>query len=276
MTNRHIGFIGGGNMAQAIGRGLVAGQPDVSLTFVEPAAAQRETLARLFPDASVAPGPGADLARCDAIVLAVKPDIIKPVCESLAGVLGDALPLIVSVAAGVRIASMNRWLGGDAVVVRAMPNQPALTGHGMTALVAGSSAGDEARATATRVLAATGAVLWLSTEDEMDAVTAISGSGPAYFYRLMEIMIDVAVEFGFSAADARELVVTTAAGAAAVAGSEAEPLRVLRERVTSPGGTTAAALQSLENDGIHAIVRAALQRARERSRELAQTPGRDQ
>jgi len=182
--------------------------------------------------------------------------------------VGPARPAADSVAAGFTLAPLRGWLGNNAAIVRVMPNQPALIGEGMSGLCATVDVDSTGRAAVNYLLAATGHTAWFEDESLMDGVTALSGSGPAYFYLLMEIMQNVAIELGFDTATARLLSTQTALGAATVAAGTKDELAQLRERVTSPGGTTAAALKKLENAGIRAIFRSALLAARDRAIEL--------
>jgi pyrroline-5-carboxylate reductase len=268
-NNAKIGFIGGGNMAQAIIKGLLqAGHSAKNIRVSDPSAEQLAAITMLEPALGTGSDNAALAAECDALVLAVKPQIMP----AIAAVLGE-LPrpdgqVIVSVAAGITLRSFGNWFGNDAAVVRVMPNQPALVGAGMSGLCATAAVGTAGRELADYLMRATGQAVWFEDEMLMDAVTAISGSGPAYFYLIMEIMQEVAVEVGFDAATARNLATQTALGAASVASQTPDELALLRERVTSPGGTTAAALNSLEESGIRDIFRTALQAARDRSVEL--------
>ncbi len=268
MSTTTIGFIGGGNMALAMARGL-ANADGTAVAIAEPDASRRRLLAGELPGATIGAHNLTVARDADVIVLAVKPDIVEPVCRELGGV--DALDrrVVMSIAAGVRSDAIRQWLGARGHVVRAMPNQPALLGRGITALVAAASLPERARADAETVARAAGEFLWLPDEDLMDAVTAVSGSGPAYFYLLLEILVETGIGFGLAPAAARRLVVSTAAGAAAVAAAESDGIAELRARVTSPGGTTAAALQVLERSDIRGIFRSALTAARDRGRELS-------
>jgi pyrroline-5-carboxylate reductase len=191
-----------------------------------------------------------------------------------AGVAAGRAPLVVSVAAGTTIGDIERWLGCPHAVVRCMPNTPALLGASATGMCANARVSAMQRASAERLLAAVGIVEWIDDEALMDAVTALSGSGPAYFFMLIEEMTKAAVALGLPAASARRLAVQTALGAARMAAESGEDPAELRRRVTSPGGTTAAALASFERDALAAIVARALTAARDRGRELAGSPDR--
>jgi len=266
-----IAFVGGGNMAQAIIRGLVnAGHPPEYIGVADPSQEQRDANTAINAAIQVT-GDNAELAATsDLLVLAVKPQIMAKVAEQLGTLPRPADQVVISVAAGITLESLCNWFGQDAAAVRVMPNQPALIGEGMSGLCATAAVDERGKAAANYLMAATGQVAWFNQEHLMDAVTAISGSGPAYFYLLMEIMQEVAGEFGFDADTARLLATQTALGAATVATQSPDELATLRERVTSPGGTTAAALSSLETSGIRDIFRTALTAARDRSIELGQ------
>jgi pyrroline-5-carboxylate reductase len=270
-TGTSIGFIGGGNMAQAIIRGLLnAGHPAKKIYVADPAPGPQEIVAAIDAAITLTTDNTLLAESCDVLVLAVKPQIMAAVAEPLKEADKLANQIVVSVAAGVTLESMQSWFGTDAALIRVMPNQPALIGEGMSGLCANPNVSDTGKKLATYVMEATGKVLWFDDEQLIDAVTAISGSGPAYFYLVMEIMQQVAEEFGFDPETARTLCTQTALGAGRVAAISAEDLTTLRERVTSPGGTTAAALQKLEESGIRDMFRTALQAARDRSVELGQ------
>jgi pyrroline-5-carboxylate reductase len=266
-----IGFIGGGNMAQAIVRGLLkAGHTASQLSVMDPAAAQRNAVADINESINVTED-SADLTNhCELLVLAVKPQVMADVAVTLSKLNRPAQQIIVSVAAGITLESLQGWFGETASLVRVMPNQPALVGEGMSGLCATPTVDAAGRSAADYLMAATGKAVWFDDEGLMDAVTAISGSGPAYFYLIMEILQDVAGEFGFTGDIARLLSTQTALGAATVAAQGSGDLATLREQVTSPGGTTAAALAALEDGGIRDIFRKALSAARNRSIELGQ------
>jgi len=273
MSNRNltIGFIGGGNMAQAIIRGLVkAGHPAENISVADPSISQRTISAAIDTSLFVTSDNAVVARSAQALVLAVKPQMMAEVAAGLGQQTRPAQQVIVSVAAGIRLDSLREWFGKTAAIVRVMPNQPALIGEGMSGLCATAEVDAIGRATVDYLLSATGKSVWFDDESLMDCVTALSGSGPAYFYLIMEIMQDVAIELGFDPRTARLLSTQTALGAAGVAAGSNEELALLRERVTSPGGTTAAALQVLENSGLRAIFRNALLAARDRAGELGQ------
>ena len=260
-----IAFIGGGNMALAILGGLRrGGAPASSFIVVEPHAPQRERLqAELGIQALAAAD--ASLARAGLVVWAVKPQMFAQASEPCAPFVGAALQL--SIMAGIRSDAIVT-ASGSPRVVRAMPNTPALIGKGIAGLYAREAVTEADRAQVQAVLAPTGSTLWVAQERDLDAVTALSGSGPAYVFYFIEAMMQAGAEMGLEPAQARRLAQETFAGAAALAGQSDEPPEVLRERVTSKGGTTYAALTSLEASGVKAAFVRALHAARDRAEEL--------
>lgn len=263
-----IGFIGGGHMATAIIRGLLrAGQAPGAILVSEPDAGRRAALAGMEAGLRVGGNNAAVAAACDVLVLAVKPQVMAAVAGALKAVPRPSGQLVMSVAAGITLASLRDWLGSERLV-RVMPNQPALVGAGVSALVAAPGVGEADRERAAWIAGATGTALWLGDEGLMDAVTAVSGSGPAYFYLLMELMETTAAELGLPADLARRLVRATALGAARVVEETGTDPPELRAAVTSPGGTTAAALGVFAGADLAGIVRRALLAARDRSAEL--------
>ena len=272
-SHPRVAFIGGGNMVRSLAGGLLArGHPASAIAVAEPQASLRNALADDFGIAA-----GADNAAAangaDVVVLAVKPQVMKLVCTELATGMGAHAPLYLSVAAGVRLAQLQAWLGRETRIVRAMPNTPALIGAGITGLIAGESVDAAGRELAEEVLAAAGRTLWIAREELMDAVTAVSGSGPAYFFLLMEALEAAGVAQGLPAEAARELVAHTALGAARMASQGNATPAALRERVTSPGGTTQAALDVLEAGGFRRLVAEAVARAARRGAELSERLG---
>jgi pyrroline-5-carboxylate reductase len=260
-----IAFIGGGNMAGAIVGGLVAaGRAPRSLLVVEPNIAQRERLEAAHRVRTLAAADAA-LAQAALVVWAVKPQAFREAAAPCAPHVGQALHL--SVMAGIRSDAIARATGSERVV-RAMPNTPALIGRGIAGLFARAAATRADRALVEEVLAPTGALLWVEREADLDAVTALSGSGPAYVFYFVEAMIEAAREMGLSAEQGRRLALATFAGATELAARSSEAPEVLRERVTSKGGTTYAALTSLEADAVKAAFVKALHAARRRAEEL--------
>jgi pyrroline-5-carboxylate reductase len=268
-----ITFLGGGNMANALIGGLVQqGFAASDLKVVEPLAENRAKLTAAF---GVACYPAVEAAAlpCDALVLAVKPQQMREALAPVSGRLGAQL--VISIAAGTRLADIARWLGGHRRLVRCMPNTPALIGAGITGLYADPSVDATGRAQAERILGAVGKTLWVADEAMMDAVTAVSGSGPAYVFYFIEALAGAARELGFDAAQARLLAIETFVGAAALAAQSAEDLAVLRGRVTSKGGTTEAALKRLDADAVQAAIARAVKAAEARGRELGELLGKD-
>lgn len=268
-----ITFIGGGNMAVALIGGILARTPSGSaIAAVDPAPAQRAMLQERF---GIATHPEAtrEALDTDVVVMAVKPQQMREAARAISHLVSGRL--VVSVAAGIRAADLSRWLGGHRRIVRCMPNTPALVGEGITGLAAmpGLEAAD--RTAAEGILAAVGQTLWVDDESMLDAVTAISGSGPAYVFHFMEAMQAAASRMGLSEAQARQLTLATFSGAARLAASSPEPVSVLRERVTSKGGTTAAALAVMGEREIARHIGDALEAARTRSAELGDEFGRD-
>jgi pyrroline-5-carboxylate reductase len=265
LARAHIGFIGGGNMASAIIGGLLkAGMQPAQFTIVEPFEATRTKLQADFKIASEATADKA-LTRCDLVVWAVKPQSFKEAAAPVAPFTKEALHL--SVAAGVTSDSIAAWLGTERIV-RAMPNTPALIGQGITGLFSREGSSDKDRALVDAVIGVTGQHLWFDEESKLDAVTAISGSGPAYVFYFLETMVEAALGMGLTEAQARSLATATFAGGTALAASSSEPLATLRERVTSKGGTTYAALTHMENQHVKAAFVAAMQAAQKRAAEL--------
>lgn len=269
--NQTIAFIGGGNMASAIIGGLIQqGVPPSHILVVEPFEEARTRLKTQF-GISALDAPGTALQAADLVIWAVKPQTFKDAALQTKTHTADALHL--SVAAGIRSDSIATWLGTERVI-RCMPNTPALIGKGMTALVAraGVSAADQQLAS--DVIATTGQHLWLEREEQLDAVTALSGSGPAYMFFFMEAMTEAGVQLGLPAAQAYQLAVATFIGAGELARASTEPPEVLRQRVTSKGGTTYAAITSMEDSGIKARFVQAMHAAHDRAQEMGDEFGR--
>lgn len=266
-----FGFLGGGNMASALIGGLVArGVPASAIRVVDPFEDARQRLAQTGVHALAAPD--AAFGASNVIVLAVKPQQFRDAIAALKPLLTDNL--ILSVAAGIRLQDMARWLGRTRLV-RAMPNTPALAGMGMTGLAAAPGLSDADRSIATAVAEAVGQCVWVENDEQIDAVTAISGSGPAYVFYFIEAMESAATEMGLSAEQGRKLAVETFRGAAALAAQSSEPVATLRERVTSKGGTTYAAITSMDASGIQDAFVRALHAAAARGREMGAEFGKD-
>ncbi len=267
-----ITFIGGGNMASAIIGGLIKqGHSPDAIHIVEPWDEQRQRLTTQFPGVGLHASTSADVPPTDMVVWAVKPQIFKEVALASAPALrADALHL--SVAAGISSDSISQWTANQRIV-RAMPNTPALVGLGMTGLFARGSVTVEDRAVVDAVVATTGSFVWCDDEAQLDAVTAISGSGPAYVFYFLEAMRDAGVEMGLTPERAMALATGTFIGAATLAQRSDEPPQVLRERVTSKGGTTFAALSHLEAQGVKDHFKQAMRAARQRAEELGKEFG---
>jgi pyrroline-5-carboxylate reductase len=272
-TGLKIGFIGGGNMAGALIAGL-AGKltPGNKIHVVDPNQAALEKLKAQFGVTGALQADGA-LAVADVIVLAVKPQQMRAVAAQLLAVLGAATPLIVSIAAGIRGADLARWLGGYGAIVRCMPNTPALIGLGITGMVAMAGVSEQQKAAADAIMKAVGATVWLADEAQIDPVTAVSGSGPAYVFYFIEAMQEAAAQLGLSAEQGTQLALATFVGAAQLAAQSPDPVALLRERVTSKGGTTYAALTSMEQSGVKTAIVKAIKAAAERGRELGDEMG---
>jgi pyrroline-5-carboxylate reductase len=266
-----VAFIGGGNMASAIIGGLIReGVSAARIEVVEPVAEARGRLQAQFGIAAQEYATSA-LARAGLVVWAVKPQTFKEAASQARAHTGSALHL--SVAAGIRSDGIAQWLGTQRIV-RSMPNTPALIGKGITALYARAGVSTEDQRRVEQVIATTGESLWVDDEAQLDAVTALSGSGPAYVFFFLEAMIDAGTQMGLSAEQARRLAVGTFGGASELARASSEPLATLRERVTSKGGTTYAALTSLEQDQVKALFVKALHAACKRATELGDEFGR--
>ena len=273
VSDSNIGFIGGGNMATSLIGGLVAtGTAPGTIWVSDPETPKLDALTRRF-GVNASGDNGVVASRCATVVLAVKPQIMNTVVQALAPVLGEHRPLLVSIAAGVREADINRWAGGDMAIVRTMPNTPALVGCGATALFANAKVDPAQRERAGAILAAVGITIWVGDETQLDAVTALSGSGPAYYFLLMEIMQATGEAMGLDADAARRLTLQTALGAARIANESDDPPAVLRERVTSPNGTTERALVTMREGGIDKVVADGIHGARQRSIELGDAFG---
>jgi pyrroline-5-carboxylate reductase len=270
MTSEVIAFIGGGNMASAIIGGLRrAGAPAAQLLVVEPFEAQRDKLVAAF-GVTVLPAADAAVAAAGTVVWAVKPQLFAEAAAPLKGGAAGALQL--SVMAGIRTDALVAATGSERVV-RAMPNTPALIGQGIAGLFARPAVSATERARVEQLLAPTGQTLWVEREDDLDAVTALSGSGPAYFFFFVEAMMTAAQDMGLSAEQGRRLALATCGGAAALGLASDDSPTVLRERVTSKGGTTHAAITSLQADAVDAAIRRAVRAAQQRAAELGREFG---
>jgi pyrroline-5-carboxylate reductase len=268
-----VAFIGGGNMASAILGGLVARDfPRGDLLVVEVDSNARTRITASFGVKAIE-APASALSEADVIVLAVKPQKMREVAASIAPFAKNAL--VLSVAAGIRLAELSRWLSGHDRIIRAMPNIPALVHAGITGLFALPSVSEEHRSAAQTLLSAVGATLWFDHESDLDAVTAVSGSGPAYVFYALEALEEAARELGIKDGAARSLALWTFVGAAKLAIERSEGPAALRAQVTSKGGTTERAIEVLERGEVKARFVEAVKAACERSRELGAEYGRD-
>lgn len=269
-----IAFIGGGNMAASLIGGLIADGFDRNAIVVADIdnsklqSLNQRFQIQTFQDASAA------AQSVDTVVLAVKPQALKAVCEQIAAAVLAKKPLIISVAAGIRTSDINRWLGGEVSIVRAMPNTPALVQCGASGLFATNNVTEEQRGSAESVLRATGLTVWVENEEQINIVTALSGSGPAYFFRIMESLEQAATELGLPAQAAHLLTLQTALGAAKLAMESAEDIASLRQSVTSPGGTTEQGLQIMSERDVDTLFKEVLQAANNRAKQLADKFGK--
>ncbi|UJS25535.1 pyrroline-5-carboxylate reductase [Thiothrix winogradskyi] len=264
-----ITFIGAGNMARSLIVGLLQDQANVALRVADPDEHQLDAIRKHWPEVTATTDNLEAMQGADVVVLAVKPQIMRNVTENLASNAQLSRPLFVSIAAGIREEALNRWLGGNQAIVRCMPNTPALVQAGATGLYANQHVSDSQRSAAESLLRAVGITVWFDDETKLDAVTAISGSGPAYFFLVMEAMQAAAEQLGLRPEEAHLLIVQTALGAAKLALESDDLPGELRQKVTSKGGTTEAALNVLTTGGLHDLFAQALQAAASRSRELA-------
>ena len=268
MTHSSIGFIGAGNMAASLIGGLIAKGFHANHLFAsDPNTEALQALAQRTGITACANN-HAVVENSDVLVLAVKPQVMQSVLSDIAAVVQTRKPLIISIAAGISIENICKWLGGDCAVVRCMPNTPALVQLGASGLYANNKVSAQQRDQAQNILAAVGIALWLDTEEQIDAVTALSGSGPAYFFLLMEAMINAGEKLGLAPEISQALTLQTALGAAQMATTSDVDVAELRKRVTSPGGTTERAIAHFETNGLREIVEGALQAAALRSQEM--------
>ncbi|RKP10104.1 pyrroline-5-carboxylate reductase [Thamnocephalis sphaerospora] len=277
-----ITFIGGGNMAEAILAGLLRkGHPTDRLVVSEPMPERQTYLREHYPELAVHSDNTVASADAELIVLAVKPGVVPAVLAGIRDIVARNQAVLLSIAAGVRLTDMEQWLRGDdhatlqPAIVRCMPNTPALVGHGATGLYANANASPKQRAAVETVLrAVSGALCWVTEESQLDAVTAVSGSGPAYFFLLMEAMEEAGVQAGLPRDIAAKLTAQTALGAAHMALQSDDNTAELRRKVTSPNGTTYAAITHMENGNVPETLRAAVRAAADRSAELGEELGR--
>ncbi|HSW94209.1 MAG TPA: pyrroline-5-carboxylate reductase [Gammaproteobacteria bacterium] len=269
MSRHTITLIGAGNMGASLLAGLIQnGFPAKQLWITDPDTEKLRVLQQQFAIHTTTDNEKA-VKEADAVILAVKPSIISSVAESIAPVIQTKKPCVISIAAGIPEKKLQQWLGGDIAIVRCMPNTPALIGKGASALYANPFVNEEQRKLAESILRAVGIVVWLIDEKDMDAVTALSGSGPAYFLLMIELLQNIGESLGLSHETARLLTLQTALGTACMAEASTESARELRQRVTSKGGTTEAAIAVLEKENIRELFEKALNAACLRSKELA-------
>jgi len=262
-----VGFIGAGNMAGSIIRGLIdAGKKPESIFVTDIDDKKLQSITAETRVNSAATQKISSLA--DVLILAVKPQVMKSVCQELTNI--DTVQLVISVAAGIKITQMEQWLNSETAIVRCMPNTPALVGEGATGLFANKLVNDHQRTLAQSIMGSVGLTSWMKNEKDMDTVTALSGSGPAYFFLLMEAMQEVAQELGLKKDVAENLICQTAIGASKLIQQSNDSSLILRKKVTSPGGTTEKAISVFERGNIRGLVRDALIAARDRSIELSE------
>jgi pyrroline-5-carboxylate reductase len=269
MTTAKIAFIGGGNMATSLVAGLIAdGYAPETLNVSDPSAERLDLLRSRYGVQVFVRNQDA-VFGADTLVLCVKPQLAREVCVALAEPLSALDPLVISVMAGVPEQAIQRWLGRAAPVVRAMPNTPAMVQTGAIGLHASPEVTDAGRNRAETILRAVGLTRWVESESKIDAVTAVSGSGPAYFFLFMEALEEAGIALGLDAETARILTIQTALGAAKMAVESDDPPGRLRERVTSPGGTTERALEHLLKADLHALVKRAARAAHDRAVDIS-------
>ncbi|PLX62113.1 pyrroline-5-carboxylate reductase [Sedimenticola selenatireducens] len=273
MSSKTITFIGAGNMATSLIGGLVAdGYAPKRIIASDPDSGKLADLSARFGIQSATDNSTA-IQQADVVVLAVKPQVLERICDEIRQVVQQRQPLLVSIAAGIREADMQAWLGGNIALVRTMPNTPAMLQAGATVLHAGRGVSEAQRDLAESILRAVGLTRWVDNEALMDIATALSGSGPAYFFLVMEAMEAAAISNGLPADTARLLTIQTALGAARMAIESSDGPATLRQKVTSPGGTTERALSILEQGNLRTLFEDAISGACERSRELSEMLG---
>ncbi|WP_028485864.1 pyrroline-5-carboxylate reductase [Thiomicrorhabdus chilensis] len=268
-------FIGGGNMAKSLIGGLIAsGYPKANILATDPTLSQRNHLTETFGIACYEDNNQA-IQQADIVILAVKPQILQAVCKSIQDSIQKSNPLILSVAAGIRSNDINRWLGGNQAIVRTMPNTPALIQSGATGLYANPQVSQEQKNQAEHIMRAAGLTIWVNEESQLDVVTALSGSGPAYYFLFMEAMEQTAQEMGLDAKTAHLLTMQTAFGAAKMVMESNLNCAELRQNVTSPNGTTEQAINTFEAEGLRDMIKKAMLAAQNRAVELANELGDD-
>jgi pyrroline-5-carboxylate reductase len=275
MTTPVIAMIGAGNMGSSLILGLInSGHSSDKIWASDTDEKKLADLSKRFNIHTTTDNIKA-VESSDIVIFAVKPQIFSSAAKSLMTTIRGRRPLIISIAAGIRVANIEKWLGGQAAIVRAMPNMPALIGCGATGLYANREVSDTQRNQAESILRAVGVIVWLSKEELLDTVTTLSGNGPAYFFLVMEILQQAAEQLGLEKETARLLTLQTALGAARLAIESGKPLEELRRNVTSPGGTTEKALSVLQDNNIKEVFKQALEAGKIRSEELAEMMGQD-
>ena len=270
MSDYKVGFIGGGNMARALAGGLVSsGYRPENILIAEPGAERRDKLSAELPGVQISANNSTVAGVANCLVLSVKPQMMRDVCLDLAATVQVSNPLVISVAAGTHSRDIDAWLGGNLAVVRVMPNQPALLLQGASGLFANDATSNKQRDRASDIMSAVGSVVHVPDEEGIDAVTAISGTGPAYFYLLIDMLIRAAEDMGLDAQAAHKLVMDTAKGSAALAAVSGETMEAMIEHVRSPGGTTAAAFEVFDDGKVRDIFAAAFTAAKDRAVKLA-------
>jgi pyrroline-5-carboxylate reductase len=272
MSNYKVGFIGGGNMARALAGGLISsGYRPQNILIAEPGEERRGTLTAELPGAQISASNNEVAAAVECLVLAVKPQMMRDVCLDLATTVQASNPLIISVAAGTHSRDIDAWLGGKLAIVRVMPNQPALLLQGASGLFANDATSNKQRDRASDIMSAVGSVVHVPDEEGIDAVTAISGTGPAYFYLLIDSLIQSAQDMGLDPQAAHKLVMDTAKGSTALAAVSGETMEAMIAHVRSPGGTTAAAFEVFDQENVRDIFASAFTAARNRAVDLAES-----
>lgn len=274
MKNCTIAFIGCGNMSRSLVGGLLAnGIKTEKLLAADPDEKQRSTIAEQFAISTFADNKEA-IRKADVVLLAVKPQVMHEVVSNIAGSIKGTNKLIISIAAGVKLGSIMNWLENKTAIVRVMPNTPALIQAGSAAIVANEHTSETQKNIAEAMMRSVGTAIWLESEEQMDAVTALSGSGPAYFFYFMEVMEKAAIEMGLNSEQARLLTIETAVGASKMALMSSSDPAELRQQVTSPGGTTEQALNIFIQNNLDTLVKKAMQAAEQRSIELSEEFGK--
>lgn len=273
MNTKNIGFIGGGNMASSLISGLISSGHTPQQIWASDLDEDKLRVLAANLKINVTTDNNAVVNECEVVVLAVKPQIMRVVAENISSAVAQNKVLVVSIAAGVSQKSLSNWLGDDTAIVRCMPNTPALVLTGATALHANDRVSNRQQDLAENILRSVGIAIWVDKETKLDAVTAISGSGPAYFFLLMEAMEKTAVELGLDEHTASLLIQQTALGAAKIALESPDSPGQLREKVTSPGGTTQRAIETFQQGGFNELVTKALNAACDRSVEMSKQSG---